>query len=227
MYLYTKGKNIQHSFNQAVKTGKHKYSTCGFKFHYFYFYLTDAIQVLRHNDTSCRTSYHRTWKQFDHDVINTNIRFGSFTWAASSRESFSFNGNVSCFEILSCFGADITHYSATTQNGQVLIPPYEVFKITDVLTNDPWCNVVYKLQSTKTLRSSLNCKLNPSQIETYFGAVSTESSASSAEILSACAVLLIVISLVLIKRGKECFVAVVVAALLLLINIVVIFKVSH
>ncbi|KAI9546708.1 hypothetical protein NQZ68_024606 [Dissostichus eleginoides] len=41
-------------------------------------------------------------------------------------------------EIYSCFGADITHYSATNQKGQVLIPPYEVFKVTDVLTNDPW-----------------------------------------------------------------------------------------
>ncbi|XP_039653152.1 ecto-ADP-ribosyltransferase 4-like [Perca fluviatilis] len=156
MYMYTKLNYIQQEFNQAGKTGKLKYNTDRFKFHYFYFYLTDAIQVLRHNQTSCRTTYHRTRKQFDHNVINTNMRFGAFTWVASSKESFDMNGNVSCFEIYSCFGADITHYSATNQMGQVLIPPYEVFKITHVLTNDPWCSVVYKLKSTKIPRRDIN-----------------------------------------------------------------------
>ncbi|KAI3352324.1 hypothetical protein L3Q82_005292 [Scortum barcoo] len=156
MYMYTKEKNIQQDFNKAVKTGKDEYSTYSFTFHYFYFFLTDAIQVLRHSQTSCRTTYHRTWRRFDHRVIDTNMRFGAFTWGASSKQSFDLNGNVSCFEIISCFGADITHYSATNQMGQVLIPPYEVFKVTDVLTNDPWCSVVYKLQSTRIPRSDLN-----------------------------------------------------------------------
>uniref|UniRef100_A0A8C4NQM3 NAD(P)(+)--arginine ADP-ribosyltransferase n=1 Tax=Dicentrarchus labrax TaxID=13489 RepID=A0A8C4NQM3_DICLA len=162
MYLYTKMKHIQQAFNEAVKTGKNKYSTDRFKFHYFYFYLTDAIQALRQNQTSCRTTYYRTWKQFDHNVINSNMRFGAFTWVASSKQSFNFNANVSCFEIHSCYGADITYYSATKQMGQVLIPPYEVFKITDVRTDDSWCRVVYKLHSTKIPRGDLNCKLNPS-----------------------------------------------------------------
>lgn len=216
MYMYTEAENIQQGFNKAVKTGKHKYSTHGFQFHYFYFYLTDAIQILNHNQTSCRTTYYRTWERFDHNVINTNMRFGSFTWVASSKQSFDFKGNVSCFEIDSCFGADITYYSATKQEGQVLIPPYEVFKITDVLTNDPWCSVVYKLQGTKIARTDLNCKLNPKQIEIYFGAVSTQWHASSILMMSACVILSITISLVLVKRRQKCFVSAVLGALLVL-----------
>lgn len=227
MYMYTKMKTIQQEFNKAVKTGKHKYSTQGFKFHYLYFHLTDAIQVLRHNQAPCRTTYHRTWKEFNRNVINRNMRFGAFTWAASSKQSFDFNGNVSCFEIHSCFGADITYYSATKQMGQELIPPYEVFKITDVLTKDPWCSVVYKLQSTKIPRGDLNCKLNQRQIKSYFTVIITHWLASSAGMMSIYIMLLIIISLVLVKRRQKCFVAAVLSALLVLMIILVILRVRH
>ncbi|XP_068583298.1 ecto-ADP-ribosyltransferase 4-like [Cebidichthys violaceus] len=227
IYMYTKLKNIQQDFDRAVKTGKHNYSTYRFKFHYFYFHLTNAIQVLRHKQTSCGTTFHRTWRHFDRNVINTNMRFGAFTWVASSKRSFDFNGNVSCFEIYSCFGADITYYSAANQMGQVLIPPYEVFKITDVLTNDPWCSVVYKLQSTKVPRRDLNCKLDQRQINTYFGALLTHWHASGVGMTSVCLLLLVIISLVLVKRRQKRFVAAVLGALLVLMVILGIYRVSQ
>lgn len=227
MYIYTKAKHIRQVFSKAVNTGKHKYSTYKFMFHYFYFFLTDAIEVLRQNQTSCRVTYHRTSKQYNHNVVNTNMRFGAFTLAASTKQSFDFNDDISCFEIYTCFGADITHYSATNQKGQVLIPPYEVFRITDILTNEPWCSVVYKLQSIQIPRSDLNCKLSPKQVEAYFGAVSTRWHTSSFEKMVTCAVLFIIISLVLVKQKQKCFVAVVLGSLLMLIIILVILRISQ
>ncbi|XP_047432182.1 T-cell ecto-ADP-ribosyltransferase 1-like [Mugil cephalus] len=215
LHMFSKANRIRQDFNQAVKRGKHKYSTGGFKFHYFYYYLTDAIQILRHNETSCRTTYHRTWKHFKRDVINTNMRFGAFTWAASNKHSLVFNGNVSCFEIYTCFGADITYYSYIKQKEQVLIPPYEVFKVTDVVTSEPWCSVVYKLQSTKTPKGDVNCRLNQRLMAAYFGIGSTQWQ-YSVGLMSACGTLLIISSLVLIKRKQKCFVAVVLAPLLVL-----------
>uniref|UniRef100_A0A3Q3JNP0 NAD(P)(+)--arginine ADP-ribosyltransferase n=1 Tax=Monopterus albus TaxID=43700 RepID=A0A3Q3JNP0_MONAL len=168
IYMYTKVKYIQQTFNKAVITGKHKYSTNKFKFHYFYFYLVDAIQILHHKHKPCRTTYHRTWRHYNHNVIDTNMRFGGFILTGLTKQSSVFNGNVSCFEIQTCFGADVAYYSATKQMGQVLIPPYEVFRITDVLTSDSWCRVVY-IQSTKIPRTDLNCKLNHNEISTYLG----------------------------------------------------------
>lgn len=227
MYIYTKAEHLRQDFNKAVKTGKHKYSSLRFKFHYFYFFLTDAVQVLHQNQTSCRVTYHRTWKQFNRNVVNTNMRFGAFTLAGSAKQSFDFNGNVSCFEIHTCFGADITNYSASNQVGQVLIPPYEVFRITDILTNDPWCSVVYKLQSTQIPKRDLNCKLSPKQMKTYFGVVSTHRPASSFVKMLTCVILIILISLVLVKRKQKCFVAAVLGSLLMLMIIVMILRICQ
>uniref|UniRef100_A0A8C6NMC3 NAD(P)(+)--arginine ADP-ribosyltransferase n=1 Tax=Nothobranchius furzeri TaxID=105023 RepID=A0A8C6NMC3_NOTFU len=156
MYIFTRYASIRQTFNKALKTGKDNYSTGRFRFHYFYYYLTDAVQALSKYPTSCRTVYHRTGERFDQNIVNTNVRFGAFIWASSSKQpSWSYN-NISCFEIFTCFGGDITYYSSSKQRGQVLIPTYEVFKVTDIVTNDPWCRVVYKLQSTKTPRTDQN-----------------------------------------------------------------------
>ncbi|KAM7009755.1 ecto-ADP-ribosyltransferase 4-like [Tautogolabrus adspersus] len=227
LHMYTQVKSIRQEFNKAVQTGNHEYNTYGFRFHYLYFYLTDAVQVLRHNSTSCRTTYHRTKTHFNRNAINANMRFGSFTWVSLSKQTFPFNGNVSCFEIDSCFGADITYYSAAKQMGQVLIPPYEVFQITDVRTDDPWCTVVYKLHSTKEPRSALNCKLSDMQMKKYFRKGFTNSNTSSHfGMISVCLILLAIISAVLIKHRQKGFVATVFGALVVWAILLLILRVS-
>lgn len=157
--------------NRALTDGKSVYNTAGFKFHYFYFYLVDAVQLLRQNQTVCTTSYYRTGIQFQLDVNRTRMRFGSFVWASQDKDSLQPKSNISCFEIYSCFGADISNYSAVNVKGQVLIPPYEVFEIADVQTHNGWCSVLYKLHSTKVPRADLNCKLHLRQSDSYLGAI--------------------------------------------------------
>uniref|UniRef100_A0A3P9ILA3 NAD(P)(+)--arginine ADP-ribosyltransferase n=1 Tax=Oryzias latipes TaxID=8090 RepID=A0A3P9ILA3_ORYLA len=216
MYMYTKLSHIREVFNEAVKTGKHMYNTHRFRFHYLYFFLTDAIQTLRHNQTWCRTTYLRTWKHFDQNVVHTQVRFGHFIWAASSSLSFELHGNVSCFEIYTCYGADITYYSGIKQQGQVLVPTYEVFKITKVSKREPWCSVVYKLESTRVPRADQNCKLREEPSETFLAAARTFWLGRSAVKVWICALLLVVCSMVLVRGKQTCFVAVVLGALLLL-----------
>lgn len=213
--VFTRFGSIRQTFNEALKTGKRKYSTNLFKFHYFYFYLTDAIRVLN-NQTSCGTMYHTTWERFDRNINNTYVRFGALTWAVSSKQSLKFSSDASCFEIYTCFGADITYYSSTNQKGQMLIPTYEVFKVTDVLTNDPWCSVVYKLHSTKTPRADQNCKLFQS-LKTFFYPSLTPLHEGNVVLMSACVLLLVITSFILVKRNQACYVAVVLGGLLLVI----------
>ncbi|MEQ2187815.1 hypothetical protein GOODEAATRI_008475 [Goodea atripinnis] len=217
LYIFTKLENIRQDFDKAVKTGKHKYSTDDFRFHFLYFYLTDSIRALNQNHSACRTVYLRTWKRFDQNIINANIRFGAFTWAVSSKQSFKVNGNVSCFEIQTCFGADITHYSSTKHMGQVLIPTYEVFKVTDVLTKDPWCTVVYKLQSTKKPKTDQNCKLSQMLTKSISVGGLINWHGGNTMTMSACAVLLLINSFILVKCKQKCYVAVVLGAMLVMI----------
>lgn len=83
------------------------------------------------------------------DISNKQVRFGSFTLASDKR---SLERSCTCFQVNTCFGADVSHYSALETNYQVLIPPYEVFKVSRVhldVTED--CNITYKLES------NLNC----------------------------------------------------------------------
>ncbi|XP_005817232.1 ecto-ADP-ribosyltransferase 4-like isoform X2 [Xiphophorus maculatus] len=216
LYIFTKLANIRKDFNTAVKTGKHKYSTDGFMFHFLYFYLTDAIQALNPNHSECRTVYLRTWKRFERDIVNTNVRFGGFTWAISSKQSSKVKGNVSCFEIQTCFGADITHYSSVNQRGQVLIPTYEVFRVTDVVTGDPWCGVVYKLQSTKKPKADQNCKLSQELTKSLLGGGFLNWGGGNTVTMSACAALLMINSFILVKRKQKSYVAVVLGAVIVL-----------
>ncbi|XP_037546261.1 T-cell ecto-ADP-ribosyltransferase 2-like [Nematolebias whitei] len=217
VYTFTRFGSIRQTFNTALKTGKHKYSTDMFRFHYFYFYLTDAIQVLN-NRTSCRTTYHTTWERFERNINNTYVRFGALTWAVSSKRSLQFSSDVSCFEIYTCFGADITYYSSTSRKEQMLIPTYEVFKVTDVLTNEPWCSVVYKLHSTKTPRTDQNCKLFQS-LKTFFYPSLTPLHGGNVVVMSTCVLLLVIISFILVKRNQKCYVAAVLGGLLLVITV--------
>ncbi|KAM9363648.1 NAD(P)(+)--arginine ADP-ribosyltransferase 2-like [Symphorus nematophorus] len=166
IYVYSLEKpNIYEDFNNAVRTQKFMYQT-KFRYHALHFFLTDALQTLKaHKKKRCLTGYRGVNKFFSQDVLNKEIRFGSFT--SSSRAGYSVAkkfGDKSCFEIKTCFGADITSYSKFKNEAEVLIPPYEVFKVKKIIKRSEHknlpCEVVYRLRSTGVL-SNLNCALFP------------------------------------------------------------------
>lgn len=89
------------------------------------------------------------------------MRFGYFVSSSIHKTLYDF-GDTSCFEINTRFGVNLTYYSAYANEGGVLIPPYEVFKVTNIQTKSAvsnlWCKVVYTLKSTGKWKSDLNCK---------------------------------------------------------------------
>uniref|UniRef100_A0A4W5M1B5 NAD(P)(+)--arginine ADP-ribosyltransferase n=1 Tax=Hucho hucho TaxID=62062 RepID=A0A4W5M1B5_9TELE len=141
MYLYTNNKpqppseSIYLDFNEAIREGSYGYGT-SFQYHSLHLYLTD-------------------------DVVNKEMRFGYFVSISIHKTLYDF-GDTSCFEINTCFGVNLTYYSAYANEGEVLIPPYEVFKVTNIQTKSAvsslWCDVVYTLKSTGKWKSGLNCK---------------------------------------------------------------------
>ncbi|KAF7645299.1 hypothetical protein LDENG_00206870 [Lucifuga dentata] len=146
------------TFNEVVRTGREQYGT-SFPYHSFHFQLTTAIQLLRKNQR-CHTSYRRTNVRLTGDVGQI-IRFGSFA-SSSLRKDKTVFGRQSCFKIRTCYGAYLKNYSDFKYEEEVLIPPYEKFRITKILKGKdadsamPSCKVVYVMEHAG-VRSILNC----------------------------------------------------------------------
>lgn len=157
--VYMSGyKAFHRSFNDAVQNSMSKYST-SFKFHSLHFWLTSAIQILN-NDIKCHTTYRRTKAEFS-GKINQIVRFGFFA-SSSNKTTLTNFGSKTCFKIKTCSGAFLKSHS-TLDEQEVLIPPYERFKITGKKKglhveglND--CEVIYMLESAG-VQSNLNCKV--------------------------------------------------------------------
>ncbi|XP_038142428.1 NAD(P)(+)--arginine ADP-ribosyltransferase 1-like isoform X1 [Cyprinodon tularosa] len=162
LHAYTLSRpQLYQEFNKAVREQKAQYQT-DFHYHTLHFYLTMALRSLKYGSKECVTSYRRTPCKFQKDVVNKKIRFGFFTSSSIGGYSDEVFGTESCFEIYTCFGADISPFSKFENEKEVLIPPYEVFKVTEIeeeSTKKLPCKVVYKLRSTRKTRSYLNCDL--------------------------------------------------------------------
>ncbi|XP_044046101.1 ecto-ADP-ribosyltransferase 5-like [Siniperca chuatsi] len=164
--VYTSGYKMFHRmFNDAIQNGMSIYSTF-FSFHSLHFWLTSAVQILS-NNIKCHTTYRRTSVVFTGNV-NQIIRFGFFA-SSSYKTTLTHFGKKTCFKIKTCSGGFLKHYSYLKDAEQeVLIPPYEEFKITmktkglyvDGLSD---CEVVYILESAG-VHSNLNC--NAAHLET-------------------------------------------------------------
>uniref|UniRef100_A0A3B4WV37 NAD(P)(+)--arginine ADP-ribosyltransferase n=1 Tax=Seriola lalandi dorsalis TaxID=1841481 RepID=A0A3B4WV37_SERLL len=115
------------TFNDHVRSDMSKYTT-SFPFHSLHFWLTSAVQILSDN-MKCHTTYRRTELQFTAQVGHV-VRFGFFA-SSSFKTSLTHFGHKTCFQIKTCAGAFLKHYSAIRlEEQEVLIPPYEMFRVT-------------------------------------------------------------------------------------------------
>lgn len=155
--VYTSGHSrFYEGFNAAVRTDSTIYGK-SFPFHSMHFWLTSAVQILS-NNIRCHITYRRTKVAFTGDV-NQIIRFGFFA-SSSYNTTLTHFGKKTCFKITTCSGASLKHYSTIGNKEQeVLIPPYEKFKITQkgqYVEGLSDCEVVYILESAG-VHSNLNC----------------------------------------------------------------------
>ncbi|XP_030634883.1 ecto-ADP-ribosyltransferase 5-like [Chanos chanos] len=162
LWVYTSSHpNVYADFNKAVGNGKGSYMNNTFQYYSLHFLLTDALRLLKEKQKSPMTTYRRTKDTYDRIKVGKTIRFGRFaSTSLDYNETVSF-GDKTCFEIDTHFGADITKFSALkNREKEVLIPPYEKFKVTSIHKKEDepnlWCDLVYKVESDNT-QSNLNC----------------------------------------------------------------------
>ncbi|XP_067243668.1 ecto-ADP-ribosyltransferase 4-like [Chanodichthys erythropterus] len=163
MYVYTSNR-VYVDFNAAVRTGKKNYKDETFTWFSLHFLLTKALQILKKTQ---KKSYSTIYRGTDSKFVGEKgitFRFGSFASFSLDKSEAQKYAKIpgkrsetgTCFEINDYEGAELTKYSIYIEE-EVLIPPYEIFKVTDVRTND-WCSKVFVLKSVGG-KSNLNCAL--------------------------------------------------------------------
>ncbi|XP_051512696.1 NAD(P)(+)--arginine ADP-ribosyltransferase 2-like isoform X2 [Myxocyprinus asiaticus] len=161
IYVYS-DTNVYHHFNLDTRKGKNQYKHKTYKWYALHFLLTEAIQILKKTQNKCYLTYRGTTAEFNKYVLNKEVRFGSFASSSLNPNVARNFGTKSCFEIYTCESAELTKYSKYPHEKEVLIPPYETFKVTAVRTKtyqqNLWCDTVYTLKSSGR-RSDLNCAL--------------------------------------------------------------------
>ncbi len=163
IHVYTNFElKVYKNLNNDVRKGKDDYKQKKYNWYSLHFLLTNAIQKLKNIQNKRHNTFRGTSMDFDKDVENKEVRFGSFTSSSLDRKVAQDFGNKSCFEIETVEGANVTKYSKHPDQEEVLIPPYEKFYVTAVKTRkdqkDLWCETVFILKSSGN-RSDLNCLL--------------------------------------------------------------------
>ncbi|XP_041641979.1 ecto-ADP-ribosyltransferase 4-like [Cheilinus undulatus] len=146
IYMYTSGV-LQADKQDGGNTEHRRGQQRGTIESLLYFSLNEAVEILKYRQkTACLNTSYRTEEYLNPDISNKLVHFSTFTVGSDWRKSTK---NTYCFELNTCFSVNITHYSALEGFDQALIPPYEMFKITDIKTNTQGCKVLYKLESMK------------------------------------------------------------------------------
>uniref|UniRef100_H9GP20 NAD(P)(+)--arginine ADP-ribosyltransferase n=1 Tax=Anolis carolinensis TaxID=28377 RepID=H9GP20_ANOCA len=104
-----------------------------FHFKSFDFLVTKAIEVLKASQTGCYDVYRGVSNlRFTVPDPNKPVRFGHFTSSSLSKEVAEYFGTDTFFTIKTCYGAKIIDFSYFPSEEEVLIPPYETFKVVGV-----------------------------------------------------------------------------------------------
>uniref|UniRef100_A0A670JM20 NAD(P)(+)--arginine ADP-ribosyltransferase n=1 Tax=Podarcis muralis TaxID=64176 RepID=A0A670JM20_PODMU len=121
--------SLYRKFNAATRTagkGPEEYEAYPFKS--LHFLLTQATLSFKRKDHKCVKVYRGTGVKFS---INDLFRFGQFTSTSENSIVAEVFQTVTFFKLFTCEGIDISEMSLFKEQ-EVLVPPYEIFKVTSV-----------------------------------------------------------------------------------------------
>ncbi|XP_066059712.1 erythroblast NAD(P)(+)--arginine ADP-ribosyltransferase-like [Chamaea fasciata] len=128
-------KDMYKEFNDAVRRAGRSRREYRDNFHFkvLHFLLTDALTTLR--DTQGPRCHHVfrgvRGVRFQARPGDT-VRFGRFASTSLRKEIAQQFGTDTVFQVQTCQGVDIREFSSNPGEEEVLIPPFETFKITSV-----------------------------------------------------------------------------------------------
>ncbi|XP_065535054.1 GPI-linked NAD(P)(+)--arginine ADP-ribosyltransferase 1 isoform X2 [Lathamus discolor] len=158
LLAYTMEGPLYPAFNAAVREAgrsRHRYLH-GFPFKALHFLLSQALSTLRGTGARgrCRRVFRGVRAVRFTAQRGQSVRFGHFT-SASLRNSSSF-GCDTFFTVQTCCGVPIRDFSLYPAEEEILIPPAEVFQVTNFSRTGHGSLIQLRSQGTN---STYNCEL--------------------------------------------------------------------
>uniref|UniRef100_A0A8B9QXJ9 NAD(P)(+)--arginine ADP-ribosyltransferase n=1 Tax=Anas platyrhynchos TaxID=8839 RepID=A0A8B9QXJ9_ANAPL len=156
---YTDIGNLSKQLNDAMLEGgrSRDYYLQSFPFKTLHFLLTEALHTLQKTQSpKCNRVYRGVNGTRFTAQLNHAVRFGHFASASSQENEARKFGNDTFFIVDTCYGVSIKNFSFRPKQEEVLIPPYEVFKVTKVTSNSRTSTIHLKSQG---MCSTNNCTL--------------------------------------------------------------------
>ncbi|KAM9032557.1 ecto-ADP-ribosyltransferase 5 [Sarcophilus harrisii] len=161
--VYTNSSNPLHrELNSAVRKQGRSFEVYmeHFPFKAWHFYLTRALQLLRAPESCKEDSQQTVFRgvgniHFKPKKLQDNIRLGQFSSTSEEQQVAQRFGNATFFTLSTCFGVSIKNFSVFPDEREVLIPPNEVFSVSN-FSQDGTRSLV-TLRSLGQTCSNFNC----------------------------------------------------------------------
>uniref|UniRef100_A0A8B9TIY3 NAD(P)(+)--arginine ADP-ribosyltransferase n=1 Tax=Anas platyrhynchos TaxID=8839 RepID=A0A8B9TIY3_ANAPL len=156
---YTDGGHLYKQFNTLVREGgrSREHYLQHFPFKTLHFLLTEAVHTLQKTKSHKCNSVYRGIKGIRFTAqLNQTVRFGQFASASFNKNIAQEFGQDTLFLVNTCYGVSIRSFSFSPDQEEVLIPPYEVFKVTKVIHYTDTTHIHLQSQS---MYSKYNCAL--------------------------------------------------------------------
>ncbi|XP_063252083.1 NAD(P)(+)--arginine ADP-ribosyltransferase 2-like [Prinia subflava] len=127
--------DLYERFNDAVQAGGRSPRDYRDKFQFkaLHFLLTRALASLRQaQDGRCRHVLRGAQDVLYVARRGQRVRFGRFASTSMNNETALAHGADTIFQVQTCYGVDVQEFSMYPDEEEVLIPPFEVFEVTDV-----------------------------------------------------------------------------------------------
>ncbi|XP_066193468.1 erythroblast NAD(P)(+)--arginine ADP-ribosyltransferase-like isoform X2 [Sylvia atricapilla] len=145
-------------FNNAVHVAGRSSQDYRDKFHFktFHFLLTQALVTLRNTQGPHCQDVFRGGRRYTLTAQSGDtVRFGRFTSTSLRKNTAECFGTDMILQVHTCHGVEIHQFSMYPEEEEVLIPPFEIFKVTNVTINGESHRI--HLQSNGT-SSNYNCE---------------------------------------------------------------------
>ncbi|XP_052527337.1 erythroblast NAD(P)(+)--arginine ADP-ribosyltransferase-like isoform X1 [Tympanuchus pallidicinctus] len=158
MLAYTMEGKLYHQFNTATREDgiSRQHYLRSFPFKTLHFLLSRALQTLRESQPQrCHHVYRGVRGTRFTAQQGRVVRFGQFTSSSLRKKVAESFGQDTFFSVETCYGVPIKEFSTFPGEDEVLIPPFEQFRVTNITYNEGRTSIQLRSQG---MNSTYNCE---------------------------------------------------------------------